>query len=435
MFRNYGEFRPANIFSLREDDSRFPLSPAVQKSVKLKTLPKIDQENLEAPFEIMCNLNFGRIKENHGSNGSVAERMRTPIAPPPREPLDDDEARNRYAVEVANYTRHRLDRRDGMSRFFQTTEQPWKTVTPSDWRYELSFVDFVPPGMRTTPRRRQEQEYTFRPPFENAIFSRRDQNYYLERVDPRNDTQAREHVHATTQHRICWNGCSQRQQTRFDPNRDVFCCPSVRRNHYFLDRPTLVQHHKDVRNQRIECPRNDAVYASISTLNLDRKVPLRKGDNQENYIHVFKFEPLHSEHNAVQTRVLNSRSSQRRDFSTTQLHALYLAEIEFGILGTDAGLQMSLDDRKKQLQMSERQRFVTASRTYQEDKLRYTFGTGVAGPPLANPTQLFHFAAYRLKNIREHRWEARIHPTLTGLPISHKSTLALRVHVCVCVCV
>ena len=42
MYRNYGEFRPATISSIRDEENHFPMSPAVEKSVRLKTLPKIE---------------------------------------------------------------------------------------------------------------------------------------------------------------------------------------------------------------------------------------------------------------------------------------------------------------------------------------------------------------------------------------------------------
>ena len=429
MYRNYGEFRPATISSIRDEEMRFPMSPAVEKSVRLKTLPKIDQQNLEVPFEVLSNLNFGRIKECHGSNGGIPERMRTPLAPPPNELLDDQEAIRRYAAQVADYTRSRVNQRLGMDRFFQTQEQSWKCIVPADYSYDMSFVDFVPPGMKTEPRARLQQEFSFRPPYEKALFDRRDQNFYQERIDPRYDTEAREFVHANTQQRVCWGGCTERQ-IRYNPRDDHFCCSDVRRNHYLQNEEIRSRHEKNVRNQVAECPRNNGIYASISTLSLDRKVPLRNGDNQEYYIHVFKFEPLHSEHRTTQSRVLNSRSSTRKDFSPTQLHNLYVSDVEFGVLGTDSGLQMSLDDHKKQLIMSERQRFITPSRAYQDDKMRFLFGSGVVAPPIANPTQTFHFGAFRLRNINMGRWLARVHPTLTGLPITHKSNKNLCLYVC-----
>ena len=203
MFRNGpgGDFNMANMWSLREHDDRFPFSPYLERSVKRGTLPKSDLQHAEPPFEVLTALNYGRILEGHGSHGSIADRIKTPLAPPPEGSIDNEEEARRYADEVVAYARAEAENHVGTSRFIQATETPWKCVTPSDWQWEMGWSDFVPPGMTTTSFN-AEQEFSFRPRFENATFPRRDQQFYGERKDPRGDTEAREFVTATGQDRI-----------------------------------------------------------------------------------------------------------------------------------------------------------------------------------------------------------------------------------------
>lgn len=419
MFRNFGDFRPANMYSVRDDDNYFPLPPAVLKAVNNRSVSYCDLAHLEVPFEVLTNLNYGRIKEGFGSAGSPAERMRTPLAPPPLRPIENDADAQQHADHVADYIRRETEARIGMGRFFQAQEQPWKTCVPSDIQYELGFIDVVPPGMVLT-QNESEQEYSYRPRYERALFSRRDESYFHERIDPRNDTEAREFVLSTSQQRLCWGGCTERQ-IRNAAAGDAFCCRSTMpRNIYERSAERKREHDANVRNQRPECPRNNGVYSSISMLNLGRKVPLRVGDSEENYIHMFRFAPLHTEHRVTLARTLNSRSSQRADYNPVNLQRLYISDIELGIMGLDSGLQISVDDYKRNLLRQERQRFITSSPAYRKDKTRYMYGSGLHGPPLPSPSQLYHFGAYRLRNIRSGRWMAHIHPSLLGLPITHK---------------
>ena len=421
MFRNYGDFRPANMYSLRDDDNFFPVPPAILKAVRNKSISWCDLANSEVPFEVLTNLYYGRILEGFGSAGSVAQRMRTPLAPPPSRPIENEADALRYADEIASHVRQEMGSRMGMGRFFQAQEQPWKTVTAADFKFAMGFIDIVPPGMTLTTHE-SEQEYSYRPRYERALFQRRDKSFFHERVDPRNDTEAREFVLSTSQQRLCWGGCTERQ-IRNAAAGDAFCCRSVMpRNLYERTAERKREHDKNVRNQRPECPRNSGVYSTISMLNLGQKVPLRVGDNAESYIHMFRFAPLHTEHRVTLARTLNSRSSQRADYNPVNLQRLYISELELGIIGLDSGLQISVDDYKRNLLRQERQRFIASSLAYRKDKIRYMYGSGLYGPPLPSPSQLYHFGAYRLRNISLGRWMATIHPSLIGLPITHKRT-------------
>ena len=423
-FATFYEHDRLKIFSTKQSAQNFPFSPDVAESVQNGTLRKIDQIHLDSPYEVLTNLNYGRILEGHGSNGSVRERIATPLAPPPDEALDNEAAVRRYADRVAAFTRVQIEQRRGMSRFIQCTEQPWKTVTLADWKLGLGFVDIIPPGMDITGRY-DEQEYVIRPRYESALFQRREIDQFPIDTHPRDESEAREFVHATTQNRACWGGCTERK-LKAGAEENNYCCYSVTPRNIYESSDTIRQEHeKNTLNQSIECPRNDGVYSTVSTLNLDKKVPLRFGDNEENYIHCFSFAPHHNEHRSTMHKVLNSRPTVRENFSPLELARLFMAEIEFGVMGVDSGLQISMDNHRRKLMSTERQRFLTASRSYRDDKMRYVNGTGVFGPPLASPTQLYHFGSYRLRNIANGRWQPQIYnadPARRALPISHRRT-------------
>ena len=421
-FATFHEHDRLKISSTKKAAQNFPFSPDVEKAVENGTLPKIDQIHLDSPYEVLTNLSYGRILEGHGSNGSVRERIATPLAPPPIEALDDEAAIQRNNERVADFARVQVEQRHGMSRFIQCTEQPWKAVTSADWKLGLGFADIIPPGMEVTGRD-DEQEYLIRPRYESAIFQRRDDNFFPIDTNPRDESEAREFVHGTTQNRVCWGGCTERKLKAGAADNN-YCCYAVSpRNIYERDDNIKRIHSKNTLNQAIECPRNDGVYSTISTLNLDKKVPLRVGDNQENYIHCYSFAPHHHQHRSTLHRVVNARPTVRENYNPVELARLFLAEIEFGVMGVDSGLQISLDGHRRKLMSTERPRFLTASRSYREDKMRYVNGTGVFGPPLASPTQLYHFGSYRLRNIADGRWQAQIYnadSTRRALPISHR---------------
>ena len=351
----------------RGDDAFFPFSTSIARatSSEYQTLPHTYAENMHAPFEVAKNMCYMQ---------SAATRnieMNTP-----------------GLVEIVGEG----DPKNTPRHFFQ--EEAWKTLTKNDIDYGFGFTDAVFNGFRKEARIHNVR-LRDRPALEKTEFDPIPGEPPInEELPSPQEYEARAHLESFKEQRVLWAGCPQTWHvtTLSDGHH---CCMESPRSRLYGSPEKRRKHNFDYLHRRIECPKNVGVHPIVGNLNLAAKTA-----NGQSYTHCYSIRSDYRGHlNRQIGRVLRQNSL---DSYTILRNNNRIAEWEFGVLEEDSGIQMSLANERRRKMRHQTQPFLSSSFSYNDEAKKLS--KSLPGPPLANPSQCYNFAAFRQRQIRLRYW-------------------------------
>ena len=436
---------PLNLgsrFSVVTDDAIFPLSSSVLTSIKEGTIPETDAAHLDAPQEVIRNVYYKKIRGYfHGDLGalrdSVASRATSNGDVLPNDPEDDDllvfdsPATSDDIPAVADNVSDNDDdddddvgpaliedgvplevhipalppsvlaapRAPGFSRIWDG-EETWSNITPGDIAYSVGFTDVVFNGMYKDNNIAVGPASIVpgKPVLERLQFDRnKTQGSSFELGHPiinLEESRARESLAAASEQRVVFAGCSQVPRATDGRN---YCCGALPRAHINESPATQRAHVESAKHGKIECPRNSSVYSVMGNLDLNRPV----FDSDHHYIHVFLARPMTNEHHQY---ISDALRTSHHTLPLPRMANFHIPEWEFGIMTSDSGLQMSMDQQRRKLLFIFPHPGLSESTRFALEKQGLVF-FDIVGPPLPNVSQLYAFGDYRNTMIDWNEWQ------------------------------
>ena len=404
----------------RKSDRYFPLSPTLIQCAQDHTIPWSDVYMTDSVFESVKVATYGRIR--HGpsaSEGSVAELVANPQSYIRTESVNDEDENNDHAVRQQHVedVRRNAENLIGSGRLYRQ-EENWKSLSLAEIDAACGFTQIVPAGLELKPYNYQ-LDWPDRPFAESSAFDRQmDETEDLFR--PYEASLSREFLSIPQEEIHIWAGCGQRFVS--EEESPDYCCGSVRRNAYDSSEFGIRQRHRNaVRNQRVECSRNQGVYTHINNKNVNKLTPLRPGDNKANYIHMFSLTPITNERVSVKDEVLNQDCYLRRDLTVDEMERLYPDQVEIGFLQLHSAVESSLDKDVQSRLVAQTHPFAGESVEFLREEERLLHHNDSKGAAFPNADQLYDLGEFRLLNIDLHRWgEEQISDEEDAeLPINH----------------